>query len=187
MASAPAVVGQTHHSYAAGPAVVENRVEYGVVGARTVQTGVASVVDGHQYVVAGQETIPQPASSYVVGAPQNIVETRLVKSKYLSEIDIGYGYMDLREVSPLLLAKAFNRRRKVNIGHTKLTEDQVTRLFELINKRTTIRSLDVGYRDLSFLDDDLLKSALKNLESVNICPSKLITTPFVFSHKKIIY
>merc|ERR550519_2473211 len=76
VASAPAVVGQTHHSYAAGPAVVENRVEYGVVGARTVQTGVASVVGGHQYVVAGQEAIPQPATSYVVGAPQNIVETR---------------------------------------------------------------------------------------------------------------
>jgi hypothetical protein len=76
VASAPAVVGQTHHSYAAGPPVVENRVEYGVVGARTVQTGVASVVGGHQYVVAGQETIPQPATSYTVGAPQNIVETR---------------------------------------------------------------------------------------------------------------
>lgn len=76
VASAPAVVGQTHHSYAAGPAVVENRVEYGVVGARTVQTGHASVVAGHQYIVAGQETIPQPATSYVAGAPQNIVETR---------------------------------------------------------------------------------------------------------------
>ena len=76
VASAPAVVGQTHHSYPAGPAVVENRVEYGVVGARTVQTGHASVVAGHQYVVAGQETIPQPATSYVAGAPQNIVETR---------------------------------------------------------------------------------------------------------------
>ena len=90
VASAPAVVGQTHHSYAAGPAVVENRVEYGVVGARTVQTGVASVVDGHQYVVAGQESIPQPATSYVVGAPQNIVETRwvgwLVPSKYQNEM-----------------------------------------------------------------------------------------------------
>merc|ERR1719221_1334144 len=76
VASAPAVVGQTHHSYAAGPPVVENRVEYGVVGSRTVQTGHASVVAGHQYVVAGQETIPQPATSYVAGAPQNIVETR---------------------------------------------------------------------------------------------------------------
>jgi len=76
VASAPAVVGQTHHSYVGGPAVVENRVEYGVVGARTVQTGVASVVGGHQYVVAGQESIPQPATSYVVGEPQNIVETR---------------------------------------------------------------------------------------------------------------
>merc|ERR1712227_282912 len=61
---------------AAGPPVVQNRVEYGVVGQRTVQTGVASVVAGHQYAVAGQETIPQPATSYVAGAPQNLVETR---------------------------------------------------------------------------------------------------------------
>merc|ERR1711973_386905 len=65
VAHAPAVVGQTHHSYAAGPAVVENRVEYGVVGQRTVQTA-----------VAGHEAIPRPATSYVAGAPQNLVETR---------------------------------------------------------------------------------------------------------------
>merc|ERR1719249_129311 len=76
VAHAPAVVGQTHHSYAAGPAVVENHVEYGVVGHRTVQTGVQQVVAGHNYVVAGQETIPQPATSYVAGAPQNLVETK---------------------------------------------------------------------------------------------------------------
>merc|ERR1711872_29749 len=76
VASAPAVVGQTHHSYAAGAPVVENRVEYGVVGHRTVQTGVQQVVAGHQYAVAEQETIPQPATSYVAGAPKNIVETR---------------------------------------------------------------------------------------------------------------
>merc|ERR1719384_2868781 len=69
VASAPAVVGQTHHSYAAGAPVVENRVEYGVVGHRTVQTGVQQVVAGHQYAVAGQETIPQPAHSYVPPAP----------------------------------------------------------------------------------------------------------------------
>merc|ERR1719309_466403 len=76
VAHAPAVVGQTHHSYAAGPPVVENHVEYGVVGHRTVQTGVQQVVAGHNYVVAGQETIPQPATSYVAGAPQNLVETK---------------------------------------------------------------------------------------------------------------
>merc|ERR1712212_1319915 len=40
VAHAPAVVGQTHHSYAAGPPTVENHVEYGVVGHQTVQTGV---------------------------------------------------------------------------------------------------------------------------------------------------
>jgi len=75
VASAPAVVGQTHASYAAGPPVVENRVEYGVVGQRTVQTGVQQVVAGHAYAVAGHETIPQPAHSYVAGAPQNLVHT----------------------------------------------------------------------------------------------------------------
>merc|ERR1719266_3006799 len=88
---APAVVGQTHHSYAAGPAVVENRVEYGVVGARTVQTGHASVVAGHQYVVAGQETIPQPATSYVVGAPQNIVETRPIAPPAIPAAPVPYA------------------------------------------------------------------------------------------------
>merc|ERR1712001_58278 len=75
VANAPAVVGQTHHSYAAGAPVVENHVEYGVVGHRTVQTGTQQVVAGHAYAVAGQESIPQPAHSYVAGAPQNIVKT----------------------------------------------------------------------------------------------------------------
>merc|ERR1719510_2029725 len=91
VASAPAVVGQTHSSYAAGPPVVQNRVEYGVVGARTVQTGVASVVDGHQYVVAGQEAIPQPATSYVAGAPQNIVETRPIAPPAIPAAPIPAG------------------------------------------------------------------------------------------------
>merc|ERR1712203_784859 len=75
VASAPAVVGQTHHSYAAEAPVVENRVEYGIVGQRTVQTGVQQVVAGHAYAVAGQETIPQPAHSYVAGEAKNLVET----------------------------------------------------------------------------------------------------------------
>merc|ERR1712013_19518 len=75
VASAPAVVGQTHHSYAAGAPVVENRVEYGIVGQRTVQTGVQQVVAGHAYAVAGQETIPQPAHSYVAGEAKNLVKT----------------------------------------------------------------------------------------------------------------
>jgi len=75
VASAPAVVGQTHASYAAGPPVVENRVEYGVVGQRTVQTGVQQVVAGHAYAVAGHTSLPQPAVSYAAGAPQNLVET----------------------------------------------------------------------------------------------------------------
>merc|ERR1739844_37064 len=41
----------------------------------TVQTGVQQVVAGHAYAVAGQETIPQPAHSYVAGEAKNLVET----------------------------------------------------------------------------------------------------------------
>merc|ERR1711936_692825 len=81
VAAAPAAVGYAGAAvgYAGGavvgPPTVENHVEYGVVGHQTVQTGVQQVVAGHAYAVAGQETIPQPATSYVAGAPQNIVET----------------------------------------------------------------------------------------------------------------
>merc|ERR1712027_12222 len=91
VAHAPVAVGQTHHSYAAGPAVDENRAEYGVVGQRTVQTGHASVVAGHQYVVAGQEHIPQPAVSYAAGAPQNLVETRALPAPAIPAAPAPYA------------------------------------------------------------------------------------------------
>merc|ERR1711881_232863 len=48
----------------------------GVVGHQVVQTGEVSVVGGHQYAVAGVETIPQPAVSSIAGPPVNTVETR---------------------------------------------------------------------------------------------------------------
>merc|ERR1711970_804910 len=66
----------THHSYAAGPPVVEQHTEYGVVGHKTVQVGTQAVQTGHQYHQVGQEVIPQPAHSYAATAPQNLVETR---------------------------------------------------------------------------------------------------------------
>jgi len=75
-AHAPVAIGQTHHTYAAGPPIVEQHVEYGVVGHQTVQVGTQKVQAGHQYIAAGQEVIPQPAHSYVAGEAQNIVETR---------------------------------------------------------------------------------------------------------------
>merc|ERR1711931_251941 len=58
VASAPAVVGQTHHSYAAGAPVVENRVEYGIVGQRTVQT-----------VALPPPAIPAPPAPYAAIPP----------------------------------------------------------------------------------------------------------------------
>ena len=68
-------VGQTHHSYAAGPPVVQEHVEYGVVGHEVRQVGVQQVQTGHQYSVAGVESIPQPAHTYLAGPPQETVHT----------------------------------------------------------------------------------------------------------------
>merc|ERR1712066_717629 len=68
VASAPVVTGQTHQTYAAGPPVVEQHTEYGVVGSQVVQTGHASVIGGYTHVPAGQEVIPH-AAPYVAAIP----------------------------------------------------------------------------------------------------------------------
>merc|ERR1712123_61334 len=73
--SAPAVVGQTHQTYAAGAPTVQQHTEYGVVGHQVVQTGVKSVVAGHQFAVAVVEHLPQPATSYVAGVVKNSAVT----------------------------------------------------------------------------------------------------------------
>merc|ERR1712106_985076 len=73
--SAPAVVGQTHQTYAAGAPTVQQHTEYGVVGHQVVQTGVKSVVAGHQFAVAGVGHLPQPATSYVAGVVKNSAVT----------------------------------------------------------------------------------------------------------------
>merc|ERR1719187_3136517 len=84
--SAPVAVGQTHHSYAAGPPVVQEHVEYGVIGHKTVQVGTQKVQSGHQYVQTHQEVIPQPASSYVAGEALNLVETRALPAPVLPHV-----------------------------------------------------------------------------------------------------
>merc|ERR1712025_296087 len=127
VASAPAVVGQTHHSYAAGAPVVENRVEYGVVGHRTVQTGVQQVVAGHQYAVAGQETIPQPATSYVAGAPKNIVETRPIAPPAIPAPPAPYAAIP-PPADPVVQTKIAAPVRT----HTRITP-QVTNIVPQIN------------------------------------------------------
>jgi len=109
----------------------------------------------------------------------------LSRSRELCDLDIGYSYMDLSLVSPEMFSKALVKRRNVNLGFTRLTRDQIIRLFDVISRKTTIKTLDVGYRDLSFIDQDTLKLALKKLANVNICPNKFITTPYIFSTKLI--
>ena len=107
----------------------------------------------------------------------------LTRNKRLQELDIGYGYLDLDHIEPELMSRALNRRRRVNLCHARLSESQLSSLFQTISRKTNIRTLDVGYRDLAFIDTTILKTALQRLENVNICSKKFITTPYLFSNK----
>eukprot|EP00090_Calanus_glacialis_P034207 TRINITY_DN57272_c0_g1_i1.p1 TRINITY_DN57272_c0_g1~~TRINITY_DN57272_c0_g1_i1.p1 ORF type:complete len:292 (-),score=62.66 TRINITY_DN57272_c0_g1_i1:92-967(-) len=107
----------------------------------------------------------------------------VMKSQRLKELDIGYSYIDLANIDPEILAASLNRVKKVNLGHTKLSANQLNTLFKYISSETMIKNLDIGYRDLGGIQTEILKSALKNLEKANICATKLITTPYILSYK----
>merc|ERR1719230_489556 len=95
VASAPVVTGQTHQTYAAGAPIVEQHTEYGVVGSQVVQTGHASVIGGYTHVPAGQEVIPQPATSYVAGAPQTLTETRPLPPHIIPKVEVQNYNVDV--------------------------------------------------------------------------------------------
>lgn len=105
------------------------------------------------------------------------------KSGNLKELDIGYSYINLTSIDPEVLASALNKVKKVNLGHTKLSVQQLKTLFKYISSETMIKNLDIGYRDLGIIQTELIQSALKNLEKANICATKLITTPYILSYK----
>ena len=75
IAHAPTVVGQTHHSYAAGLAV----------------TKVQQVIASNNCVVAGQMTIPQPVTSCVAEAPQNLIETKALPAPVIPSPSAPYA------------------------------------------------------------------------------------------------
>jgi len=101
----------------------------------------------------------------------------------LVELDIGYSYLDLQILQTQTFVKALNKIRKVNLGHTRVTSQQLQSLMEKMSRRTLIRSLDVGYRDLSLISRDVIRTAIRKLQGTNICPAKFITTPYLLSNK----
>ena len=74
-AHAPIVVKQTQHSYAAGLA----------------ETKVRQVIASNNCVVAGQMTIPQPVTSYVAEAPQNLIETEALPAPVIPAPSAPYA------------------------------------------------------------------------------------------------
>ena len=107
----------------------------------------------------------------------------LARGSKLVELDIAYSYLDLQLLQTQTFAKALNKIRKVNLGHTKVTSQQLKSLMEKMSRKTLIRSLDVGYRDLSLISHEVIKTATRKLQGTNICPVKFITTPYLLSNK----
>ena len=110
----------------------------------------------------------------------------LARGSRLVELDIGYSYLDLQVLQTQTFVRALNKIRKINLGHTKVTPQQLKSLLEKMARRTLIRSLDVGYRDLSSISQDVMKTAIRKLQGTNICPVKFITTPYLLSNKVIV-
>ena len=117
------------------------------------------------------------------GEQVSLMFNLLARGSKLVELDIGYSYLDLQPLQTQTFVRALNKIRKVNLGHTKVTPQQLKSLMEKMSRRTLIRSLDVGYRDLSEISHDVMKTALRKLEGTNICPVKFITTPYLLSNK----
>ena len=107
----------------------------------------------------------------------------LARGSNLVELDIAYSYLDLQLLQTPTFVKALNKIRTVNLGHTKVTSQQLKSLMEKMSRKTLIRSLDVGYRDLSLISHDVIKAATRKLQGTNICPVKFITTPYLLSNK----
>ena len=108
----------------------------------------------------------------------------LARGTNLKELDIGYSYLNLELLQTKTFVKALNRIRNVDLGHTKVTAEQLKSLVEKMSKKTMIRILDVGYRDLSLISPDVLKSAVRRLQGTNISTTVLgRTTPYLLSNK----
>lgn len=119
----------------------------------------------------------------MTGDQVSLMFSVLARGTDLLELDIGYSYLNLELLHTKMFVKALNRIRKVNLGHTRVTSQQLKSLMEAMSKRTMIRILDVGYRDLSFIPPEIMKAALRKLQGTNICPVKYITTPYLLSNK----
>ena len=80
---------------------------------------------------------------------------------------------NLAAVTPLLLATAVTKMEIVDIRCTELTSEQCKALFTAINEGSQLRSLDIGFHNLSTVTPLLLATAVPKLEIVDISYTEL--------------
>lgn len=82
---------------------------------------------------------------------------------------------NLQHVRPDTLAAVIVRLEKVNLSFTELTREQLTALFERINKRNNVslKDIELFSVDLSPVSEKLLGKAVSRLENANLSNTEL--------------
>ena len=83
--------------------------------------------------------------------------------------------VDLSNVEPRILASTVNKMEKANLWGTKLTTLQVTLLCQVMKSNSQLKSLNLGWNNLSSVDPQLLASVVSKTESIYLKNTNLTT------------
>ena len=97
--------------------------------------------------------------------------TAVSEENVVSKLYIGFN--NLSGVDPGLMAKAFTNLKKLNVNRSELTHRQIVTILTAVSEAKTVMELDIGFNNLSGVDEGLLAKAVTNLKTLNVNRSKL--------------
>ena len=103
----------------------------------------------------------------------NLLWQEMKESSQLNSLNITG--INLSSVEPEMLASIVNKMEKVNLWYSKLTTQQVTVLCQVMKENSQLKSLHLGWNNLSSVEPELLASGLSKCENLNVWNTKLTT------------
>merc|ERR1712089_105031 len=89
----------------------------------------------------------------------------------MTKLNISFNNMS--GVDPELLAKTVTKTKILNVADTNLTQQQAEAILTAVSEAKTVMELDIGFNNLSGVDEGLLAKAVTNLKTLNVNRSKL--------------
>ena len=97
--------------------------------------------------------------------------TVVSEGRKMTKLDINFNNMS--GVDPELLAKTVTKTKILNVADTNLTQQQAEAILTAVSEAKTVMELDIGFNNLSGVDQGLLAKAVTNLKTLNVNRSKL--------------